>query len=183
MKPYAAHKILTFFFLGMGLILSGINCKSILGSDDEFEARVLIYNNCGATLDIYLDSDYRFTLAAGNTETISDLTEEVHKLDAFLTGTQTLVLTESFDATKQGDYEWTIDGQATIAVRNEFGETVLIYENAEYLGYLEDNDTATIPDVPFGSFYFEITTLENSNVIASTSIEVTEIKEYSWVIK
>ena len=51
------------------------------------------------------------------------------------------------------------------------------------LGYLEDNDTATIPDVPFGSFNFEATTTENSNVIASTSIEVTEIKEYSWVIK
>jgi len=58
-----------------------------------------------------------------------------------------------------------------------------IYENSEYLGHIEDNETVTVPDVAFGSYNFEATTAENSTVIASATIEVTEIKEYSWIIQ
>ncbi len=53
----------------------------------------------------------------------------------------------------------------------------------EYLGYLEEDDTVTIPEVPFGSYSFEATTAEDSKVISAATIEVTEIKEYSWIIK
>jgi len=171
------------FFLGIGLLFFCMHCKSVTGSDEGFSARILIYNNCGATLDIYLDDNYQFAIADGTTETIKDLTEEEHKLNAFLTGTNTLVLSESFNATDEGDYEWTINGQATIAVKNGYGETLYIYENSEYLGHIEDNETVTVPDVAFGSYNFEATTAENSTVIASATIEVTEIKEYSWIIQ
>ncbi len=122
------------FSLGMVLLFFSMNCKSITGSDEGFEARILVYNGCGATLDIFLDDNYQFTIATGNSDTISGLTEGEHKLDSFLTGTKTLVLTESFDATDEGDYEWTINGQATIAVTNKYGELLIIYENARIFG-------------------------------------------------
>ncbi len=178
-----AFKTVAAFSLGMCLLFSGMSCKSVTGSDEGFAARILIYNNCGATLDIFLDDNFQFAIADGNTDIISDLTEKEHKLDAFLTGTNTLVLSESFDATDEGDYEWTINGQATIAIKNDFGETLYTYENSEYLGHIEDNETVTIPDVAFGSYNFEATIAESSTVIAAATIEVTEIKEYSWIIQ
>ena len=164
-------------------MFSGTSCKSITGSDEGFEARIIVYNNCGAALDIYMDDNFQFTIATGSSANIDSLTEEQHTLEAFLTGTDTLVLTESFDATAEGDYEWTIAGQATIVVANDYGEILYIYEAGEYLGVIEDDDSVILSEVPFGTFNFEAKTIDDGTVVATATIEVTEIKEYNWVIK
>jgi len=167
----------------LGLLFLSMSCKSVNGPDEEFEARLLIYNNCGARVDIFLDDVLYIALDSGSNTTIQQLTEAEHKLAAFLTGTDTLVLMETFNATASGDYTWTINGQATILMINEYGETVDIYEGGEYVGYLEADDTGPITDVPFGSYSFEATLFEETTVIATITIEVTEVKEYSWVIE
>jgi len=180
---YAAVKTIAVLSLFAGLVLSSMNCKSITGSDEGFEARIIVTNNCGATLDIFMDDTFQFTIATGSSANIENLTEEQHKLEAFLTATEVLVLAESFDATVEGDYEWTIAGQATIVVANEYGEILYIYEAGEYLGVIDDAGSVTISEVPFGSFSFEARTVDDGTVVATASIDVTEIKEYSWIIK
>ena len=183
MKQCLQIKHIVLLLLGLGLLLPALSCKSATSPDGEFEARIIVYNNCGAAVDVYLDDILQFTVAEGGSDIIESLTEEEHKLDAYLTGTTTLVLSESFDATVEGDYEWTISGQATIVVTNQYGKTLYIYESGSYLGYLADDESVTISDVPFGSYYFEATTTEGSTtIVASASIEVTAIIEYSWTI-
>jgi hypothetical protein len=183
MRQNAAGKTIAILSLLAGLLLFSMNCKNITGSDEGFEARIIVTNNCGATLDIFMDDNFQFTIGTGSSATIGNLTEEQHTLEAFLTGTEVLVLTESFDATVEGDYEWTIAGQATIVVTNEYGEILYIYEAGEYLGVIEDDDSVTISEVPFGIYNFEAKTVDDGTVAAIASVEVTEIKEYSWVIK
>jgi hypothetical protein len=165
------------------LMLFSWQCKSITGADEGFEARIIVYNNCGAALDIYMDDTLQFTIDSGSSANIENLTEEEHKLEAFLTGTEVLVLTETFDATVEGDYEWMINGQATIVITNDYGEILYIFEADEYLGVMEDGESVTISDVPFGTFSLEAKTVDDGTVVASATIEVTEIKEYSWVIQ
>ncbi len=65
---------------------------------------------------------------------------------------------------------------------NKYGETLQIYESGEYLGVIEDDEAVTISEVPFGSFYFEATAVNSTTVVASTTVTVTEIKEYTWTI-
>ncbi len=183
MNQSSAIKAVAVAALCVGLLFFCMSCKTITGSDEGFEARIIVHNNCGATLDILMDDSFQFSIVTGSSANIENLTEEQHKLEAFLTGTGVLVLTESFDATVEGDYEWTIDGQATIVITNEAREILYIYEAGEYLGVIEDDGSVTISEVPFGTFNLEAKTIDDGTVVAATSIEVTEIKEYSWVVK
>lgn len=183
MNKFSINRNAVLFSLCLALLLPVISCKSVTSPDEEFEARILVYNNCGATVDIFLDSVLQFTISTGSNATINNLTEAVHKLDAFLTGTSVLVLTQSFDATAAGDYTWTIDGQASIMITNEYGETVDIYVDGEYYGYLAADDAGPITEVPFGTYNFEATPQEESTVISTITIEVTEVKEYAWTIR
>ena len=180
-KRYVRYTIRALSLLAC-LWFSFSGCKTVTGSDEDFKASIVVYNNCGATLDIYLDDTLQFALGSGSTQAIENLTKGLHALEAFLTGTETLIESESFDATVEGVYEWTIDGKATIVVTNKYGETLQIYESGEYLGYVEDDEAVTISEVPFGSFYFEATLVNDTTVVASTTVTVTEIKEYTWTI-
>jgi len=181
MSRNAKYAITTLSLL-VCLLFSLSNCKNITGSDEDFKASIVVSNNCGATLDIYLDDTLQFALGSGNTQTIDNLTEGLHTLEGFLTGTETLIETESFDATVEGAYEWTINGKATIVVTNKYGEILQIYESGEYLGVIENDEAVTISEVPFGSFYFEATAVNNTTVVASATVTVTEIMEYTWTI-
>ncbi len=179
----ASFTIPTYAILTCLLLLSfSVSCKSITGSDDEFSASIVVSNNFGATLDIHLDDSLQFALESGSTQAIENLTQGLHTLEAFLTGTSTLIESESFDATAEGDYEWPINGKATIVVTNKYGEILQIYESGEYLGVVEDDDSVSIADVPFGSFSFEATLLNQTAVVASASVTVTAIAEYTWTI-
>jgi hypothetical protein len=161
-----------------------MSCKSVTGSDGGFKARIIVSNTCGATLDIYMDDTLQFAISTDGSETIENVTQEEHTLKAFLTGTNSLVLTLSFNATSEGDYQWMVAGQATIVITNKYGNTLYIYESGEYVGYIEDDGAVTINEVPFGSFYMEATAAISGEtvVVASTTITVTEIKEYTWTI-
>ena len=48
---------------------------------------------------------------------------------------------------------------------------------------IEDDDSVILSEVPFGTFNFEAKTIDDGTVVATATIEVTEIKEYNWVIK
>ena len=184
MKIQYVRYTITALSLLIGLLFSCMSCKSVTSSDEGFEARIIVSNNCGATLDIYMDDNLQFTINTDSSETIENLAEEEHTLKAFLTGTNYLVLTVSFDATNEGDYDWNIAGQATIVITNKYGSTLYIYESGEYVGSIEDDAAVSISEVPFGSFYMEATATESGNtvVVASTTITVTEIMEYTWTI-
>ena len=170
------------FILSGIILLAFANCKSPNSPDDTFEAHITIENDCGATLDIFLNGILIFSLDQGLNGTIEDQSQGTHSLEAKLTGTEVLVASETFEIITRGNYTWTVEGPASIVVNNEYGETLQIFGNGALLGDIDDKNNVTITNVRYGKYIFEASKLSDNTLVATTTIDVTEIKEYTWTI-
>jgi hypothetical protein len=167
------------------LLASAISILMITGcanTTPDFEAYLIVENECGATVDVFVDGTYRFVLEHGGADEVRDIAQGTHLLEAKKNGTEIMVFSDTLDVQSRGNYFWTITGQATITINNQVGETVKVYINDTYVGDIEDQGSETIENVPFGSQLFKALDVDLTKILGETTIDVAEVKEYVWTI-
>lgn len=178
------------FLIGI-LVLTLAGCESIFGpsaddsdddDDDDGEARILVTNNYGVDLDIYMDGAFQFLLPTGETTKIRDVTLDDHDLEAKLPGTSSVVESEEVDVTDYTDYTWAIDDSPDINVVNNYGVTLRIYMDGTYCFDIADEENRWLMNVSFGDHFLKATKADGKE-IASTTLEIDENTDYTWTIK
>jgi hypothetical protein len=180
------------------LILIGIlvvflaGCESIFGpkaeeeeeeEDEDEEARIIVENQYGESLDIYMDGAFQFLITHTETKKIRDVSKDEHELEARIPGTGTVVDSTTIDVTSYTDFTWTIDDPPDINVTNYYGKTLKIYMDGNYQFDLVDKEDRWIIDVAMGEHMLKALKASDNKEVASTTIDVTENKDYSWVIE
>ncbi len=173
------------------LVFSLINCESIFGpsseetteEDEEGEARIIVYNNYGEALNIYMDGEFQFLLGHKGNEKIRNVSLNEHTLEAKKPNANTTIDSETIDVTSYTDYTWTIDDAPDINVSNQYGKTLKIYMDDTYQFDLVDEEDRWIIDVAFGEHFLKAVKAADGKEVASTTIDVEENKDYSWVIE
>jgi hypothetical protein len=180
------------------LILIGIlavflaGCESIFGpkaeeeeeeEDEDEEARIIVENQYGESLDIYMDGTFQFLITHTETKKIRDVSKDEHELEARIPGTGTVVDSTTIDVTSYTDFTWTIDDPPDINVTNYYGKTLKIYMDGNYQFDLVDKEDRWIIDVAMGERMLKALKASDNKEVASTTIDVTENKDYSWVIE
>lgn len=177
-------------FVGI-LIFSSISCESIFGpsteeeeeEEEDEEARIIVYNNYGESLNIYMDGSFQFLLEHEDDEKIRNVSLDEHELEAKNPSTNAVVDSEEIDVTDYVDYTWTIDDAPDINVTNNYGKTLKIYMDEIYQFDLVDEENRWIIDVAFGEHFLKAVKAADSKEVASTTIDVDENTDYTWVIE
>jgi len=173
------------------LLFSLICCESIFGPSDKEEepevveqesASIIVYNDYGESLDIYMDGNFEFLLGHENEATISDVSHEEHTLEAKIAETNEVVSSTTIDVVSNIDYTWSIDDPPDINVINNYGQTLKISMDGIYQFDLVDEENRWIIDVPFGERFLRAIKASDGSEVASTTINITENKDYSWAI-
>jgi len=164
------------------LLLVGLACKNSTTPDGNDKARIRVNNNCGISIDIYMDSEFKFYLEYKEYFYIENFALGQHLLEAKKRGTDTLLKSTVADITVQQDYTWTVTSSATVAVVNKYGETLSLYGDGTYQSDIDDGVTATIPNIPYGEHTLEAKRPNQSEVLKSTKIDVLGDNLYSWTI-
>jgi len=170
------------------LVLAG--CESIFGpksetstdSDDE-EARIIVSNGYGETLDIYMGGTLQFTITDGDSKKIKNVSLDEHDLEAKRTGTGTVVDDTTIDVTQYTDYTWAIGDPPDINVTNKYGVSLKVYMNGTYLFDLADEENRWIMNVAFGEHFMKALKVSDGKEVASTTIDVEANKDYAWTIQ
>lgn len=191
LKERNLFPIIGFAAVIMMLVLVLGSCESIFGpssededsdTDDDAIARIIISNGYGATLDIYMDGTFQFTLTDDDTKKIKDVSIDEHDLEAKLPGTATVVDSETVDVTDTTDYTWAIGDPPDINVLNKYGTTLKIFMDGTYLFDLADDEDRWIMNVTFGEHFLRALRLDTGAEVASTTIDVEANKDYAWTI-
>ena len=180
--------------LRFGLPLAGIfillavflpACKSSTDSDTDtttttYQARIVVSNTYGQTLEIFMDGTSQFTLTNGASDKIADVAIATHTMEARIPG-GALIDTTEIDVTQQTDYSYTID-RPDINVVNSWGESLKIYFDDVYQFTLADDENRWLIGVPLASHFLKATRVSDNSEVASITINVTQNKDYSWTI-
>jgi hypothetical protein len=166
--------------MGILLLFGFFGCDG--STTPEFEAHLIVQNECGATVDVFVSGSYKFTLETGGADEVRDIAQGTYLLEAKKTSSQIMVFSDTLDVQSSGNYFWTITGQATITINNQVGQTVKIYINGSYVGDIEDQKSQSIENVPFGNQAFQALDVNLTEVLGQTTIVVAEVKEYIWTI-
>lgn len=180
-KRLRQHTLGMAAFLGI-LLVSFMSCKSPNSTDDDITGIIIAVNDCGTMVDIIFDGVFQNSIESGVTSTVATVNRGSYYLEAKITGTETVVHSATINVNEQSDYYFIIEGPSTISVTNHYGEILKIYIDGDYLGDIADNLTQTIRKVRFGTYNFEAQKKSDGTPVASTTIEVNEIKEYTWTI-
>jgi hypothetical protein len=177
-----------FILIGI-LVFALAGCESIFGpksetedtSDDE-EARIVVTNNYDESLDIYMDGVFQFALPDEESEKIHDVTLDEHDLEAKLTGTSTVVDSETLDVTTYTDYAWKIDDAPDINVINNYGVTLKIFMDGNYQFDVVDEEDRWIMNVSFGEHFLKALKASDDKEVASTTLDIGANNDYTWTI-
>lgn len=176
----SAVRILTLIGI---LIFSLISCKSPTSRDGEGEADIIIYNEYGGALDIYMDGNFQFTIGHRSDIDIDSVSLGKHKLEAKKVNTNIVIASEIVEVKEKIDYIWRIDDPPDINVTNLYGNSLKIYMDGNYQFDLVDEENSWIIDVPYGERFLKALKTSGGKLVASTAIDIIEDKDYSWTIK
>ena len=168
------------------LALSLPGCKSSTNTttDDTTttaQARILVSNTYGQTLEIFMDGTSQFTLTNGNSGTIKNVSVATHTMEA-RTGGGAVIDTTTIDVTQLTDYSYSID-RPDINVVNSWGETLKIYMDGVYQFTVVDDENRWLIAVSLASHFLKATRASDDSEVASITINVTQNKDYSWTIQ
>jgi hypothetical protein len=167
----------------LGLLLSaGPGCKNSTTPDGNAEARIIVYNNCGIAVDVYLDDAFQFYLEQKEYYYIENFSLGTHELKAKKKGTDILLKSTTGEFTQKQDYTWTISSTAVVTITNNYGETLSLYGDGTYQTDIPDQSSAQIPDIPYGEHTLEAKRPNQTEVLASKTIDVLGDNVYSWTI-
>ena len=171
---------LTLTVLALALT-SFVGCKNTTGPD-FFEVNVVAYNNSGVAVDIYLDGTFKISVEAWLSGTITGVSNGTHLFDVKQKGTAILIESVPIDIKEKNEYTWYIDGPSSIKITNNSGVTLQLYSGNNHMGDLNNQESQSITDVPFGDHVLTAVRLSDQVVVATTTITVDEVKEYTWVV-
>jgi hypothetical protein len=169
------------FLLGI-VLFSFMSCKSPSSPEENLTTTVTLNNVSGTTADVFMDGTFKVSIDNQYSGDIENVTAGSHLFEAKKTGTEILILTASMDIDTGYTYTLIIEGPSTITVTNEYGETLQLTMDGTSWTDLEDQTKATLNKVPFGVHNLAAAKKSDGTEVASTTIDVEEVKEYSWTI-
>ena len=181
LKKRRIHLFAVIFTMAGLLTLTSINCKSPT-VPEATEASITITNNCGITVDIFMDGVWQVTMEYLQSSTLSVPTLGVHEFEARKQGTDIVVSSSSADINEYANFVWTVLTSAYISITNNYGETIDIYGDGNLQGSVEDQQTSTLERPPYGEHILEATKEGETVVIASVTLDISENIEYIWTI-
>ncbi|UCE41033.1 MAG: hypothetical protein JSV17_16590 [Candidatus Aminicenantes bacterium] len=173
--------ISVFVLLGI-FVCSMINCKSP-ENPDEITARIVVSNEYGIEIDVYMEGVYQFWLEFLYYEVIENVSAGVYVITANKKDTEEEISRSTVNIDTGGEYWVAILSSASLTIINGFGETLNIYTNSSLQGELGDQESLVIDNVPFGDHVLEASMATDNSLVAFTVISVVEEKEYTWTIK
>ncbi len=168
----------------LALSLPGCKSNTDTTTDDTTtpaQARILVTNTYGQTLEIFMDGTSQFTLTNGNSSTIKDVSVDTHTLEARTTA-GVLIDTTTIDVTSLTDYTYSID-RPDIDVTNRWGEPLKIYMDGVFQFTIVDDENRWLIAVSLASHFLKATRVSDDTEVASITINVTQNKDYSWTIQ
>lgn len=178
-------KILTIgiiTLLGIFLFVS-VNCKNPTSPDDgTSQATVIVINDCGIALDIYMDGNFQFSVEYSNTNTIRNVSLGLHEFVAKNKGTELVIMSISVEIQKSIDFEWTIESSASLTISNEYGETLSIYGDGSLLDDMDSPGILIVQNILLGEHLLEAKRPSDGTIVASITFDFAENKEYFWTI-
>ena len=168
----------------LALSLPGCKSSTNTNTDDTTttaQARILVSNTYGQTLEILMDGASQFTLTNGASGTIKEVSVATHTMEARI-GDGTLIDTTTIDVTSLTDYSYTID-RPDINVVNSWGETLRIYMDGVFQFTIVDDENRWLIAVSLASHFLKATRAGDDSEVASITINVTQNKDYSWTIQ
>ena len=173
--PAAAGLLIALLGLGGG-------CKSPVMPKDG-EADIIIVNDYGQTLNIFLNGEYLYPLNHNQSVELDNLKFGVYYLEARAVDTDVRVDSEEVDVKERTDYTWTIDDPPDINVINNFGMTLRIFMDGVHQFDLLDEENRWILDVPYGE-HFLLAVREADGIDASSiTLKIEENTDFSWTIE
>jgi hypothetical protein len=145
-------------------------------------SQITVSNECGVTIDVYMDGVYQFLIFDGFTKTIKDIEWGTYTLEAWWNGTGELIDSEEFDIRFSEEFLWHIWSSAHIQVTNNYGVTLSIYGDDVHVGDLEDQEISFMENVPFGDHQLEAR-LEDGTVVETNTVTVDKQVTYVWKIE
>jgi uncharacterized spore protein YtfJ len=158
------------------------SCKKNSTGPETLTASVTFSNSCGADMDVFMDGTLQFTVANGQSETITDVLAGSHSFEVRKSDTAGVLYSDTFTVTGGAAYSVTVQGAATISVTNQYGQLLRIFQNNVYIGDIGDGLTQTISRVKFNTYTMEAKLKNEDTVVASTTIVVTDVQDYPWAI-
>ncbi|MBN2206195.1 MAG: hypothetical protein JW742_02220 [Candidatus Aminicenantes bacterium] len=165
----------------LALIATAPGCKSPT-APDEGEADILVSNEVGETVDLYMDGELQFAVRDQWTIEIDDVELADHELVAKRAGTDVVLDATTIEVTDRVDYAWMIDDPPDIKVTNVCGQSVRVELDGVYQFDLVDDENRWIIDVAYGRRFLKACRLSDGREIASTTIAVDDNKDYEWTI-
>ena len=191
MKPFRKfffHSVVRFplFILAVVIGLTFLACESVEDPNEEEDdteiASIMVNNDYGETLDIFMNGVFQFTLEHEESEDVDDVELDEHTLQARLAGTDQVVDEEEFDVTSYTVYTWTIDDPPDLNIINESGIDLMIYINDQYYFNLVDEEDRWVMNVEYGDYNVKAFKVSNEAEYASATITVDDNIDYSWTI-
>ncbi len=176
------HGIVILAVLGL-FLLSAWNCKNPESSEVRTDADITIINTSGTAVDIYLDGVYKLSVENDNFDIIEKVVLGTYQLEAWVKDSSVVILSVEMELDQGGEYEWTIQGPATLTITNSYGETLVILASGDYLSEVADTTSITVGKVPFGTFILEAVKQSDATLASTTTLVIDEVKEYFWEIK
>jgi hypothetical protein len=166
-------------------ILTGLwtGCKSPTSPNGEGEADIIVFNDYGEDLDIYMDGTFRFTAGFKTSIEIDNVSLEEHDLEARLKASGLTVDSETIEVEEKTDYTWTVDNPPDINVINQSGISLRILLDGQYQFDLSHEENRWIIDVFYGERFLKALRADNEEEVASITLRVDENKDYSWTIE
>jgi|WetSurMetagenome_2_1015567.scaffolds.fasta_scaffold111348_3 hypothetical protein len=169
-------------FLAAVLAFATSGCKSPTSPNGNGEADILVTNDFGSTVDIYMDGEFRFSITTKNTIEIDNVSLDEHLMEAKQAGTQTVIVSGTIDVVEKTDYAWTVDDPPDIDVINNYGKILQVYMDGTYRFDIGEEEDRWIMDVGFGERLLQAFDPSSGREVASTRIQVEDYKDYTWTI-
>jgi hypothetical protein len=170
------------FLLGI-LMCSVVSCKSPDSPDAKISANIFVSNECGLTIDVYMDGVFQFPIEFLYYEVIQNVPRGVYHIVAKKKDSEEVIADDIVDVYVSGEYWVSILSSASFKIINEYGETLKIYTNGSLQGELGHEESQVFDNVPYGEHNLEASKASDNTLVASTVINVVEAKEYTWKIK
>jgi hypothetical protein len=161
--------------------LASVSCKTP-NDPSQLVTDVRAINSCGAAVDVFLDGTKQFSLDDGYYQTIQGVSQGSHQFAAKKKGTEVLVASTTIMIYALQVYEFDIVGPSSIKVINAFGETIRISLDGTQKVNLEKDASYSLTGITFGVHGLSAAKDSDGTVVASTNIDVQEVKEYTWTI-
>jgi hypothetical protein len=163
------------------LSLWAAGCKGTTAPESTV-GQITVTNSCGAKVDIFLDGASIASIDDGSYYTIDSVTPGARLLEVKKSDNGAVLLATTITVAANAVYSLTVEGNARLTVTNHYGEILSIYVDDGYLGDIGDGLTQTVNKVRFGVHNYEARKKSDGTVAATTTIDVEDTIEYTWVI-